>query len=62
MFLRPDNFPFLKSSKSAVKKRSEVVINKYPENQHTFSKEKINAKRRHEIYTDVAHSNIKKDT
>ena len=54
--------PFLKSSESAVKKTPEVVINKYPENQYIFSKEKINAKRRHEIYTDVVQSNIKKDT
>ena len=40
--------PFVKSSNSAVKKRPEVVINKYPENQDIFGKESINAKRRHE--------------
>ena len=53
--------PFVKSSKSAEKKRPEVVINKYPENQHIFGKEYINAKRRHET-TDAVHGSIKKDT
>ena len=53
---------FVKPSKSAVKKRPVVVINKYPENQHIFGKENINAKCRHEIYTDAVHGNIKKDT
>ena len=53
--------PFVKSSKSAVKKRPEVVINKYPENQDIFGKENINAKRRHETYTDAARGNIEKD-
>ena len=32
---------FVKSSKSAVKKRPDVVINKYPENQHIFGKDNI---------------------
>ena len=54
--------PFVKSSKSKVKKRSDVVINKYPENQHIFGKENINVKRRQETYTDAVHGNIKKDT
>ena len=54
--------PFVKSSKSTVKKRPDVVINKYPENQHIFGKENINVKRRQETYTDAVHGNIKKDT
>ena len=33
--------PFVKSSKSAVKKRPDVVINKYPENQHILGKENM---------------------
>ena len=40
--------PSIESSKIAVKKRPEVVISNYPENQHMFGKENINAKRRHE--------------
>ena len=43
-------------------RRPEVVINKYPENQHIFGKENINAKRRQESYTDALHYNIIKDT
>ena len=43
-------------------KRSGVVINKYPENQHIFGKQNINAKHAHETYTDAVHGNIKKDT
>ena len=54
--------PFVKSSKRTVKKRPEVAINKYPENQRIFGKENINAKRRQETYTDAVHGNIKKDT
>ena len=53
--------PFVKSAKSAVKIRPEVVINKYPENQHIFGKENINTKRRPETYTDALYGNIKKD-
>ena len=37
--------PFVTPSKSTIKKKAEVVINKYPENQHIFGKENINAKR-----------------
>ena len=54
--------PFVKSSKSTVNKRPEVVINKYPENQYIFGKENINAKHARETYTDAVHGNIKKDT
>ena len=54
--------PFVQSSKSTVKKRPDVVIDKYPENQHIFGKENINVKRRQETYTDAVHGNIKKDT
>ena len=54
--------PFVKFSRSTVKKRPEVVINKYPENQHIFVKENINAKRSQETCTDAVHGNIKKDT
>ena len=50
--------PFVKFSKSRVKKRPDVVANKYPENQHVFGKEIINVKRRQETYTDVVQSNI----
>ena len=53
---------FVKSSKNTVKKRPEVVINKYLDNQHIFGKENRNAKRRQETYTDPAHGNIKKGT
>ena len=53
--------PFVKSAKSTVKIRPEVVINKYPENQHIFGKENINTKRRPETYTDALYGNIKKD-
>ena len=53
---------FVNSSKSTVKQRTDVFINKYPENQHIFGKENINAKVRQEIYTDVIHGNVKKDT
>ena len=54
--------PFVKSSKSTVKKRPEVVINKYFENQQIFDKENRNAKRRQETYTGPVHGNIKKGT
>ena len=54
--------PFVTSSKSTIKKKAEVVINKYPENQHIFGKENINAKRIQETYIDAVHGNIKKDT
>ena len=54
--------PFVKSSKSKVKKRPEVVLNKYPENQRIFAKENINAKRRQETFTDAVHGNIKNYT
>ena len=36
--------PFVTSSKSTVKERPDVVINKYPENHPIFGKENINAK------------------
>ena len=52
--------PFVKSSKSTIKKRPDVVFNKYPENQHIFGKENINVKRRQDTYTDAVHGNIKK--
>ena len=35
---------FVKSSKTTVKQRTDVFIKKYPENQHIFGKENINAK------------------
>ena len=54
--------PFVKSSKSTLKKRPDVVINKNPENQHIFGKENINVKRRQETYADAVHGNIKQDT
>ena len=54
--------PFVKSSKGTVKKRPEVVINKYPENQHIFVKDNINARRSQKTCTDAVHGNIKKDT
>ena len=54
--------PFGKSLKSTIKKRPEVVVNKYPENRHIFGKENISDKRRQETYTDVVYGNIKKDT
>ena len=52
--------PFGKSLKSTIKKRPEVVANKYPENRHIFGKENISDKRRQETYTDVVYGNIKK--
>ena len=52
--------PFGKSLKSTIKKRPEVVANKYPENRHIFGKENISDKRRQETYTDVVCGNIKK--
>ena len=54
--------PFVKSSKSTMKKRPENVINQSPENQHIFGKYNRNAKRRQETYSDAVHGNIKKDT
>ena len=54
--------PFVKSSKSTVKKRLEVIINQSPENQHIFGKENINTKHRQATYTDTVLGNIKKDT
>ena len=53
---------FVRSSKSIIKKRPVVVINKYSENQHIFGKESINVKRTQETYTDAVHGNIEKDT
>ena len=53
---------FVKSSKSTVIKRTKVVISWYPENQHVFDKENINAKYREETYTAAFHGSIKKDT
>ena len=58
----PRQSPFVKSSKSTVKKRTDVVINTYPKKQHVFGKENINAKLRQKTYYDVVHGNVKKDT
>ena len=47
------------SSKSRIKKKPNVVVNKYPENQYIFGKENINVKRKKETYTDAVHGKIK---
>ena len=56
--------PSVESSKTAVKKRSDVVVSNYPENQHIFGKENINTKRRHEttvmLYMTILKKILKK--
>ena len=49
---------FQRAGKFPLKSLQKVVKNQFPENQHIFHKDNINAKRRQETYTDAVHGKI----